>query len=100
VSGFNYYHGSESRFRAYRNVTEALPNTVMVMSLDDLQVLSTHTVQEFQMAEFKDHTRDYQAALSKAVQDRTAQASVGSPVILPLSAGFDSGVLVSAIVWT
>ena len=76
-----------------RNVTEVRPNTATVLSLTGLQVLQTHTVHSLQMGAFKDHSNDYQAALLRAVQDRTEQSSADTLLILPLSAGLDSGIL-------
>eukprot|EP00935_MAST-01C_sp_MAST-1C-sp1_P000690 g690.t1 len=87
-------HASALRRLRFHNVTEVPPNTRQIYNLDGPRLHDVQQVHQFQMSAFKDHIGDYLAALQKAVQERSMQISAAAaPVILPLSAGFDSGIL-------
>eukprot|EP00928_Gymnodinium_smaydae_P087428 TRINITY_DN71693_c0_g1_i1.p1 TRINITY_DN71693_c0_g1~~TRINITY_DN71693_c0_g1_i1.p1 ORF type:complete len:737 (+),score=63.41 TRINITY_DN71693_c0_g1_i1:59-2269(+) len=70
------------------------PNCIMVFSLADPKtprLIREFAVHEFDLRQFKNHTRDWQTAFERAVHKRTHE--VLHPVFVGLSSGYDSGAL-------
>ncbi|CAD7974699.1 unnamed protein product [Amoebophrya sp. A25] len=67
------------------------PNTVAVFSLDTGVLVEKRSFFEFDMRQWKNHTRDWVAAFDRSVRDRVQYAQ--HRVFLTLSSGFDSGLL-------
>eukprot|EP00927_Polykrikos_kofoidii_P059952 TRINITY_DN5503_c0_g3_i1.p1 TRINITY_DN5503_c0_g3~~TRINITY_DN5503_c0_g3_i1.p1 ORF type:complete len:985 (-),score=157.67 TRINITY_DN5503_c0_g3_i1:568-3522(-) len=71
------------------------PNTIMVFN-EHFDVIQRHAVREFDLRQFKTHTKDFQAAFEAAVQKRTRDAIY--PVFIGLSSGYDSGAIQVSLV--
>ena len=78
-----------------RSRTKVPANTILVLGLNNYRLLSTATVHDFDLTQFKTTFTDWRVAFDMAVRKRAL--GTRSPVFVCLSSGYDSGCIVASL---
>jgi len=92
--GFSSYPSSLEKL-LFQKVTKMVANTINKYDLESFKLLESTYVHQFDLQQYKDNYDDFNKVLEKAVLKRVENLQYN--IIVGLSSGYDSGVIVSIL---